>query len=163
LVQQARSVSFDATRTFCSIRKKRTAGGSGPLFGFRLTAAGDGDVSRGARKQREQTTDLPAAGKSFDFGAPYWNHWSPRRMSNSRFETHASSMPRCRRRAMAVRYWPLADMASTPHMSGIGGKADITIAACLLSRSLLGVKRTSLIAAHISASDPKRTYVIVGT
>jgi hypothetical protein len=42
-------------------------------------------------------------------------------------------------------------------MSAFGGKADITIAACLLSRSLLGVKQTSLVAAHMSAFDPKRT------
>jgi hypothetical protein len=43
------------------------------------------------------------------------------------------------------------------HMSAIGGKADMTFARCLLSRSLLGVKRTCLIAAHMSAYDPKRT------
>src|SRR4029450_3778861 len=42
-------------------------------------------------------------------------------------------------------------------MSACGGKADITIAACLLSRSLLVVKQTSLVAAHMSANDPKRT------
>jgi hypothetical protein len=27
-------------------------------------------------------------------------------------------------------------------------------------RSLLGVKRTSLVAAHMAASDPKRTYLV---
>src|SRR5262249_6270826 len=37
-------------------------------------------------------------------------------------------------------------------------RADMTFAACLLSRSLLGVKRTSLVAAHMSAFDPKRTF-----
>ena len=42
-------------------------------------------------------------------------------------------------------------------MSPFRGKADITIAACLLLRSLLGVKRTWRFAAHMSASDPKRT------
>jgi hypothetical protein len=44
------------------------------------------------------------------------------------------------------------------HMSAFGGgKADMTIAACLLSRRLLGAKRTSVGALHMSASDPKRT------
>jgi hypothetical protein len=33
----------------------------------------------------------------------------------------------------------------------------MTIWACLLSRSLLGAKRTSRCAAHVSAYDPKRT------
>src|SRR5262245_62220187 len=42
-------------------------------------------------------------------------------------------------------------------MSAFGGKADMTGCGCLLSRSLLGVKRTSLFAAHMSAYDPKRT------
>src|SRR6186713_3165208 len=42
-------------------------------------------------------------------------------------------------------------------MSAFRCKADITIAACLLLRSLLGVKRTSHFAAHMSAYDPKRT------
>src|SRR5215831_17524855 len=42
-------------------------------------------------------------------------------------------------------------------MSAFGGKADMTLCGCLLSRSLLGVKRTWLIAAHMSAFDPKRT------
>src|SRR5262249_46876686 len=42
-------------------------------------------------------------------------------------------------------------------MSAFGGKADMTGCGCLLSRSLLGVKRTWLIAAHMSAFDPKRT------
>src|SRR5262245_42106206 len=43
-------------------------------------------------------------------------------------------------------------------MSAFGGKAEMTGCGCLLSRSLLGVKRTWLIAAHMSASDPKRTW-----
>ena len=42
-------------------------------------------------------------------------------------------------------------------MSAFGGKADMTFCESPLSRSLLGVKRTSLIATHMSASDPKRT------
>jgi len=33
----------------------------------------------------------------------------------------------------------------------------MTVAACLLSRSLLGVKRTWAVASHMSAFDPKRT------
>jgi len=37
-------------------------------------------------------------------------------------------------------------------MSAFGGKADMTESP--LSRSLLGLKRTSLIAAHMSGSDP---------
>src|SRR6185503_20501773 len=43
-------------------------------------------------------------------------------------------------------------------MSAFGGKADMTVCGCLLSRSLLGVKRTSHFAAHMSAFDPKRTW-----
>ena len=44
-------------------------------------------------------------------------------------------------------------------MSAFGGKADITIlrGVCPLLRSLLGVKQTWRVAAHMSASDPKRT------
>jgi hypothetical protein len=34
----------------------------------------------------------------------------------------------------------------------------MTIAACLLSRSLLGAKRTCPFALHMSANDPKRTF-----
>src|SRR5262249_15379374 len=48
--------------------------------------------------------------------------------------------------------WPRA-----VHMSAFGGKADMTICACLLLRSLLGVKRTCRTALHMSAFDPKRT------
>src|SRR5262245_34193473 len=43
-------------------------------------------------------------------------------------------------------------------MSGLGGKADMIVCGCLLSRSLSGVKRTCLIAAQMSAFDPKRTW-----
>ena len=42
-------------------------------------------------------------------------------------------------------------------MSAFGGKADMTFCGNLLSRSLFGVKRTPLFAAHMSAFDPKRT------
>jgi hypothetical protein len=42
---------------------------------------------------------------------------------------------------------------SALHMSAFGGKADMT----LCGNPLLGVKRTSLFAAQISAFDPKRT------
>src|SRR5215510_13568388 len=43
------------------------------------------------------------------------------------------------------------------HMSAFGGKADMTVCGCLLSRSLLGVKQTWRCALHMSAFDPKRT------
>src|SRR5262245_5772625 len=42
-------------------------------------------------------------------------------------------------------------------MSAFRGKADMTFCECLLLWSLLGVMRTSLVAAHMSANDPKRT------
>jgi hypothetical protein len=42
-------------------------------------------------------------------------------------------------------------------MSALGGKADMAFCGISLSRSLLGVKRTSLFAAQMSAFDPKRT------
>src|SRR5262249_6086218 len=48
-------------------------------------------------------------------------------------------------------------------MSAFGGKADMTVCGCLLSRSLLGVKRTCRFAPHMSAFDPKRTSVPTGT
>src|SRR5262245_35434051 len=44
-------------------------------------------------------------------------------------------------------------------MSALGGKADMLVCGCLLSRSLLGVKRTCIAALHESAFDPKRTWV----
>src|SRR5262245_8564101 len=57
-----------------------------------------------------------------------------------------------------VRYWPEADIpVCTAKCPLLGGKADMTGCGCLLLRSLLEVKRTWLIAAHMSASDPKRT------
>src|SRR5215813_10258758 len=46
-------------------------------------------------------------------------------------------------------------------MSAFGGKADMTIGTCPRSWSLLGVKRTWAIAPHMSACDPKRTWVFV--
>jgi len=45
-------------------------------------------------------------------------------------------------------------------MSAFGVKADMTFAGSALSRSLLGVKRTSLFATHMYASDPKRTCLL---
>src|SRR5215475_3099276 len=45
-------------------------------------------------------------------------------------------------------------------MSAFGGKADMTACESLLSRSLLGAKRTSRCAAHMSAYDPKRTRLL---
>jgi hypothetical protein len=39
-------------------------------------------------------------------------------------------------------------------MSAFGGKADMTFCGNSLSRSLLGVERTSLFAAQMSAFDP---------
>src|SRR5262249_30057114 len=54
-------------------------------------------------------------------------------------------------------FGPRQTWASALHMSAFGGKADMTICRCLLSRSLLGVKRTCVAALHESAFDPKRT------
>ena len=45
------------------------------------------------------------------------------------------------------------------HMSAFGGKADMAFCESPLSRSLLGVKRTSHFAAQMSAFDPKRTLI----
>src|SRR4029079_15470687 len=42
-------------------------------------------------------------------------------------------------------------------MSAVGGKADMTGCRCRLLRSLLGLKRTWVFAAHMAACDPKRT------
>jgi hypothetical protein len=42
------------------------------------------------------------------------------------------------------------------HMPAFGVKADMTFCGNPLLRSLLGVKRTSLFAAQMSANDPKR-------
>jgi hypothetical protein len=53
-----------------------------------------------------------------------------------------------------LRTWPLA-----LQMSAFRGRADITFRGGPLSWSLSGVKRTSLVALHMSASDPKRTLV----
>src|SRR5215813_4995084 len=43
-----------------------------------------------------------------------------------------------------------------------GGKADMALCGNSLSRSALGVKRTWLVAAHMSAFDPKRTSAAHG-
>ena len=47
------------------------------------------------------------------------------------------------------------------HTSAFGGKADMTFCGGPLLLSLLGVKRTRRIAAHMSASDPKRTSALI--
>jgi hypothetical protein len=44
-------------------------------------------------------------------------------------------------------------------MSAFGCKADMTLCGNPLLRSLSGVKRTCLIAAQMSAFDPKRTQI----
>src|SRR5262249_9301690 len=54
-------------------------------------------------------------------------------------------------------FGPKLTCVSALHMSAFGGKADMTVCRCPLSRSLSGVKRTSLFAPHMSAFDPKRT------
>src|SRR4029450_2459710 len=41
-----------------------------------------------------------------------------------------------------------------------GGKADTTVCGSPLSWSLLGVKRTCPFALHMSAFDPKRTFLV---
>src|SRR6478752_4831741 len=48
-------------------------------------------------------------------------------------------------------------------MSAFGGNADMTVCGCLLSRSLLGAKRTVAFAPHMSANDPKRTSLVAKT
>src|SRR5215475_6498503 len=55
-------------------------------------------------------------------------------------------------------FGPKRTSLAAPHMSAFGGKADISIGTCPLSRPLLGVKRTCRFALHRSASDPKRTF-----
>jgi hypothetical protein len=54
-------------------------------------------------------------------------------------------------------FGPKQTWALAPHMSAFGGKADMTVCGNPLSRSLLGVKRTSPFALPMSAYDPKRT------
>jgi hypothetical protein len=44
-------------------------------------------------------------------------------------------------------------------MSAFGAKADMAFCGISLWRSLSGVKRTWLVAAHMSAFDPKRTLI----
>jgi hypothetical protein len=55
---------------------------------------------------------------------------------------------------------PKRTYANALHMSASGGKADITIAACPLLRSLLDVKQTWAFALRMSAYDPKRTWAV---
>ena len=52
---------------------------------------------------------------------------------------------------------PKQKWAGALHMSAFGTKADMTVCENPLSWSLLGAKRTCLIAPHMSAFDPKRT------
>jgi hypothetical protein len=52
---------------------------------------------------------------------------------------------------------PKQTSAPALHMFAFGGKADMTVCANPLLRSLLGVKRTYRFALHMSAFDPKRT------
>jgi len=54
-------------------------------------------------------------------------------------------------------FGPKRTLHLAPHMSAFGGKADMTVCRCLLSRSQLGIKRTWPFALHMSAFDPKRT------
>jgi hypothetical protein len=54
-------------------------------------------------------------------------------------------------------FGPKQKQASALHMSAFGGKADMTVCGNSLSWSLLGVKRTWLVAPHMSANDPRRT------
>src|SRR5262245_45184389 len=54
-------------------------------------------------------------------------------------------------------FGPKQTWSAATHMSAFRGKADMTGCGCPLSWSLLRVKRTSLVATHMSASDPKRT------
>jgi len=54
-------------------------------------------------------------------------------------------------------FGPKRTLPCALHESAFGGKADMTLCGCPLFRSLLGVKRTWVIAAHMSAFDPKRT------
>jgi hypothetical protein len=54
---------------------------------------------------------------------------------------------------------PKQTWGSALHMSAFGGKADMTLCGNPLSRSLLGVKRTSPFAVQMSAFDPKRTSI----
>ena len=64
---------------------------------------------------------------------------SPKLGSNSP-TNEIKAEPTAATKLMDVRNWHLADMASAPHMSAFGGKADMTF--CM----------------HMSAFDPKRTW-----
>ena len=54
-------------------------------------------------------------------------------------------------------FGPKPTLAFAAHMSASRGKADMTVSASPLLRSLFGVKRTCRFALHMSAFDPKRT------
>src|SRR5512143_2373857 len=62
------------------------------------------------------------------------------------------------RRPITPSIGPKLTSLIAPHMSALGGKADLTVCGNPLLRSLLGVKRTCLFASHMSAFDPKRTF-----
>src|SRR4029077_19213973 len=57
---------------------------------------------------------------------------------------------------LTVQRCPLLAL-SRHEPTAFGGKADITIGTCPLSRLPSGVKRTWVVAPHMSAFDPKRT------
>ena len=57
-------------------------------------------------------------------------------------------------------YGPKQTSLAALHMSAFRGKADMTIAACPLSWSLLGAKRSRGVAAHMPAYDPLWTSAI---
>src|SRR5262249_15437643 len=70
------------------------------------------------------------------------------------------SMDQKKSHAIMSAIGPKQTWHGAPHMSAFGGKADMTVCACLLLRSLLGVKQTWTGALHMSAFDPKRTLAV---
>src|SRR5262249_25661757 len=64
-----------------------------------------------------------------------------------------ASGERANRYCSDVCFWPKANMEKNAINVAIGGKADMALCGNSLSRSLLGVKRTWLVAAHMSAFD----------
>src|SRR5262245_42757972 len=61
------------------------------------------------------------------------------------------------RRAMFA-FGPKRTYAAALHMSAFCGKAELALSGNSRSSSFLEVKRTWLVAAHMSAFDPKRTF-----
>ncbi len=74
---------------------------------------------------------------------------SPKRLARQRVKRGRAAMSACGTK----QTWGVA-----LHMSAFGGKADMAFCGNPLSRSLLRVKRTSAVAPHMSACDPKRTW-----